>query len=235
MKSRTLLLVGLSVLVSQAVQAGNLADDFYEEAMNLHGKAGGNELFKLYASSAELGNPYAQYNLAVMYANGQSVEVNYRKAAHWFIQSANQGCAAAQYQLGELYYFGLGGLPLNKARAAVLFRQAAEQGDPDAQIAYGIMLATRSESPQDTEKALSLIAQAKYNGHPSASYFHQLLQNSENGSLTAAQMDEFWREQDDYWAQVAGRYDVRETSHLAGNRPSSPDDNRSGSSSAAIQ
>ncbi len=50
------------------------------------------------------------------------------------VMAANQGDAAAQYNLGVCYYNGEG-VTQNKTEAARLFRLAATQGDEDAKKA----------------------------------------------------------------------------------------------------
>ena len=54
------------------------ADTYYKDAIKLHGAAKLEKIFELYARSAELGHPIAQYNLAMMYSNGESVYVDYQ-------------------------------------------------------------------------------------------------------------------------------------------------------------
>ena len=59
--------------------------------------------------SAEQGNAEAQYNLGLMYYNGEDVEKDFPTAKYWFEKSAEQGNAEAQYKLGDIYYNGQGG------------------------------------------------------------------------------------------------------------------------------
>ena len=49
------------------------ADMYYRTAIQLQSTGNLEEVFELYARSAELGNAIAQYNLAMMYSNGESV------------------------------------------------------------------------------------------------------------------------------------------------------------------
>ena len=44
-----------------------------------------------YEKAAEQGDAEAQYNLGVMYENGQGVDVNYKKAIEWYEKAAEQG------------------------------------------------------------------------------------------------------------------------------------------------
>jgi TPR repeat protein len=57
---------------------------------------------------AQQGNARAQYNLGVMYANGQGISQDSAQAAQWYRQAAEQGYATAQYNLGVMYASGLG-------------------------------------------------------------------------------------------------------------------------------
>ena len=66
---------------------------------------------------AEEGNPIAQYNLGLMYDNGEGVPQDYAEAMRWYRLAAEQGCADAQYELGYMYENGLG-VPQDYAEAA---------------------------------------------------------------------------------------------------------------------
>ncbi|MGB7369299.1 MAG: sel1 repeat family protein, partial [Methylovirgula sp.] len=48
---------------------------------------------RLWRSLADQGNADAQYNLGVMYANGQGVPQDYAEAAKWYRLAADQGNA----------------------------------------------------------------------------------------------------------------------------------------------
>ncbi len=51
-------------------------------------------------AAANQGDAYAQYNLGVMYANGDGVPENDAEAVKWYRKAADQGYAVAQYNLG---------------------------------------------------------------------------------------------------------------------------------------
>ncbi|WP_277600823.1 tetratricopeptide repeat protein [Eikenella corrodens] len=88
MKHLTKLLAAalLALGLSQAVWADNASD--FRQTLHL----------------AEQGNADAQYNLGVMYDNGQGVRQDYAEAARWYRKAAEQGYAKAQYNLGSMYY-----------------------------------------------------------------------------------------------------------------------------------
>ena len=87
---------------------------------------------------AEAGDPAAQYELGVMYQNGEGVPQNYSKAVKWFRMAAEQGDSNAQYSLGLKYSVGHG-VPQNYPEAAKLHRKSAEQGYSAAQLSLARM------------------------------------------------------------------------------------------------
>ena len=79
----------------------------------------------------------AQYNLARMYANGESVEQDFISAEYWFKKSAQQGNVDAQYQLGRMYDAGIG-VSIDKKEAFKWYALSAEQGSIEAQYNLGL-------------------------------------------------------------------------------------------------
>ena len=59
---------------------------------------------------------------------GQGVPQDYAEAVKWYRLAAEQGYAAAQYNLGVMYDNGQG-VPQDYAEAVKWYRLAAEQGD----------------------------------------------------------------------------------------------------------
>jgi len=87
---------------------------------------------------AEQGYAAAQFNLGLIYANGQGVTQDYAEAVKWYRKAAEQGDAAAQYNLGLMYRQGRG-ITQDYAEAVNWYRKAAEQGDALAQNNLGYM------------------------------------------------------------------------------------------------
>ncbi|QPB43699.1 sel1 repeat family protein [Rodentibacter haemolyticus] len=52
---------------------------------------------------AEQGVAQAQFNLGLMYANGQGVKQDDTQAVYWYQKAAEQGVADAQVNLGLMY------------------------------------------------------------------------------------------------------------------------------------
>ena len=58
--------------------------------------------FRENLQAAAQGNAAAQYNLGVMYANGEGVPKDDAQAVQWYRKAAEQGDAKAQYKLGVM-------------------------------------------------------------------------------------------------------------------------------------
>ena len=80
-----------------------------------------------YRKAAEQGYADAQYNLGVMYAQGQGVRQDYTQAMQWYRQSAEQGAAHVQLTLGLMYATGQG-VRQNLVIAKEWFGKACDNG-----------------------------------------------------------------------------------------------------------
>ena len=79
----------------------------------------------------EQGGASAQYNLGVMYDNGEGVPKDNDKAITWYRKAAEQGHVSGQYKLGNKYARGKG-VPQNYAEAYVWFNLSAASGHEEA-------------------------------------------------------------------------------------------------------
>ena len=81
---------------------------------------------------ARKGDKQAQYQMAVLYKNGQGTKENPKNSAYWMDKSARQGYKRAQYSLGILYEEGIG-VKKNKKSAIYWYSAAAKQGHKNAE------------------------------------------------------------------------------------------------------
>lgn len=125
-----------SVLVVLLLLAGVAQADFNDGVVALMmGKH--DDALKTFVPLAESQNhAYAQYFLGRMYANGQGVEKDTRRAAEWYRKSAEQGVADAQYRLGLLYEAG-DGVPADLEYAYGWYGVAAHLGNAKGGEAFG--------------------------------------------------------------------------------------------------
>ena len=77
-----------------------------------------------YRKAADQGRADAQFNLALMYANGQGVPQDHAEAMTWYRKAAEQGDAAAQLNLGVMYHVGQG-VPQDYVQAHKWYNLAA--------------------------------------------------------------------------------------------------------------
>lgn len=74
---------------------------------------------------AETGDAAAQYDLALMYDNGDGITENNAEAVVWYTKAAEQGLSKAQHNLAVMHYSGEG-TPVDFSKALLWFRKAAE-------------------------------------------------------------------------------------------------------------
>jgi TPR repeat protein len=77
------------------------------------------------------GDPIAQFELGMMYANGQALAKDDVLAAAWFRKAADQGNANAQHRLGVMYDTGQG-VDKDGSQAVSWYRKAAVNGHHEA-------------------------------------------------------------------------------------------------------
>ena len=102
---------------------------------------------------AEQGVAEAQFNLGLMYYNGQGVRQDYAEAVRWYRKAAEQGVAETQNNLGAMYAIGQG-VRQDYAEAVKWYHQAAEQGYAAAQYNLGSMYYNGQGVRQDYAEAV---------------------------------------------------------------------------------
>ncbi len=93
-----------------------------------------------------------------------------------FIDLAEEGDADAQFNIGYLYYNGIG-VDENDKEAAVWYHQAAKLGHADAQFALAGMYYIGQGVEENDEKAKKLYRKAAKQGHPDAQLALQRIEN----------------------------------------------------------
>lgn len=88
--------------------------------------------FAAVQKKAEAKDPEAETTLASCYDLGMHVQPDGKESIRLLTEAANQGYAAAEYELGRIYLYGRG-INIDYAQALIWERKAAEKGDPRAQ------------------------------------------------------------------------------------------------------
>ncbi|KAL4898727.1 hypothetical protein BDV59DRAFT_9278 [Aspergillus ambiguus] len=127
------------------------------------------------AERADVENPHALHELALMYANAGSNDVIIRDEAYacqLFHQAAELGYKFSQFNLGAAYEYGLMGCPVDPRQSIIWYTNAAAQGEHQSELALSGWYLTGSEGilqQNDTEAylwarkaATSGLAKAEY-------------------------------------------------------------------------
>ena len=115
--------------------------------------------------AAQAGQAQAQYDLALRYEQGAGAAPNPALALQWTRRAALQGHAAAQNNLGALY-FERG----NFRQALHWYQRAALKGHADAQFNLALLYELGRGVPPNPEKAIYWYKLAAAHGHWNAQY-----------------------------------------------------------------
>ena len=94
--------LSVAIIGSSLLTLGCSKDLELEQCKVNYSKYNYSEAFKFCSVAAEQGNAEAQFNLGVMYDNGQGVKQDYFKAVEWYQKAAEQGHPLAQIYLDRL-------------------------------------------------------------------------------------------------------------------------------------
>lgn len=111
---------------------------------------------------ATMGSPTECQAMAWRYRAGRGLPQDFSKAAFWFQRAADKGIASAQYDLGVLYFYGLG-VTADPVKARPLLEAAVRQDYVPAMTLLG--LCHEAEEP-GSATALTLWEQAADAGDP---------------------------------------------------------------------
>jgi len=117
-------LLGVVVLAASLAGTGPASADRFSDAVEALERRDYEAALRLFMPLAERGHPSAQFNVAVMYANGSGVTRDIKQALAWYRKAADRGEARAQFNLGYMYYTGEG-LTKDLVKAYMWFDLAA--------------------------------------------------------------------------------------------------------------
>ena len=120
-------------------------------------------------NAAQNGDAAAEYEVAVRYAEGQSVAANPPEAARWFELAARQGLAMAQFRLAALYEKGVG-VKKDTETARRLYKTAAEQGNAKAMHNLAVLYAEGAAVKPDYRTAAQWFRLAADHGVSDSQY-----------------------------------------------------------------
>lgn len=132
--------------------------------------------FGITMAHAQKGDVESQMLLAQLCLNVNADE----KAAHWYTQAAEQGNAAAQAQLGYMYWNGVG-VTKNSIKAAKWATLSAEQGNVTGQYNLGLHYFMGDGIKQDYTKAKEWYLKAAEQNYVEAQYALAKMYSDGNG------------------------------------------------------
>ena len=109
----------------------------------------------------------AALSLAVLSSACSQEQISEQPSLEELVRSAEQGDAAAQFDLGDRYFNGEGA-PQDDGEALRWYRLAADQGYASAQVSLGFMYRNGEGVPQDDSEALRWYRLAADQGYASA-------------------------------------------------------------------
>ncbi len=133
----------------------------YQEGYDAYNRGDYNTALKEFRPLAEQGFALSQFNLGVMYHQGQGVPQDYQEALRWYRLAADQGDANAQYNLGIMYDKGQG-VPQDYIQAYMWASLAAAPGDENA--VEGLERLEKKMSPDQIAQAQRLAREWKAKG-----------------------------------------------------------------------
>ena len=132
----TTALFGASLFSFHSTAWADTPEQQFQQGLEATKRSDYQTAFKLWLPLAEQGDASAQFNLGMMYDNGQGVKQDDVEAVKWYRQAAEQGYAKAQYNLGVKYYQGEG-VRQDKGQAKEWFGKACDNGHQDGCKYYG--------------------------------------------------------------------------------------------------
>ena len=160
-------------LYSQLAQAGNA--DAQTSLAFMYQKAQGCELneayaLELYTKAAEEKQPYALFNLAILYANGiGGVEHNQFKAYELHMDAAIHNVPPAMYEVALMLERGLG-CAQNYSEAAFWYEEGAKRGHLESFNNLGALYKEGHGVVQDNSRTFVCFSRAAEGGLPEGLY-----------------------------------------------------------------
>ncbi len=162
------------------------------------GKRDVHEAMRWYEKAAQQGEPSAQYNLGACLAQGCAGEKKPAEAFNWLTSAARLGVPDAQYNLAVLYTEGQGGVQKDAYKAVYWYRQAAFNGDREAQYHMGMAYFSGHGIGQDLVESFAWFSQAARNGHAESGEMAAMLKQQFNAQTYRTALEksrQYWEKQ----------------------------------------
>jgi localization factor PodJL len=119
-----------------------------------------------YREMADVGNPYGQYALSLLYLEGKGVRQDQAESLRWMEKAAESGYPAANFSLGLRHLQGKSGLKKDPKAAVAFFEKAAASEDEVSMFYLGMLHAKGLGVAPNATEALRWFRMAKALGYP---------------------------------------------------------------------
>ena len=164
----TTAILGFSLASCHSTGLTNTPDQQLDQGFEAVKKGDYQTALKLWKPLADQGDARAQYNLGLMYRNGNGIQDDV-EAAKWFRKAAENGDVKAQHNLGMMYTKGEG-VEQDYAEAVKWYRKAADQGGLRSQYSLGVMYYNGVGVKQDYVEAAKWYRKAADKGYTMAQF-----------------------------------------------------------------
>src|SRR5262245_35960210 len=120
-------------------------------------------------TAAAKGDPAAEFEIAIRFAEGRGMPQNFPAAAEWFERAAKQGLPPAQFRLGGLYEKGMG-VKKDLDAARRLYLAAAQAGNAKAMHNLAVLYAEGADGRPDYQNAAHWFRKAADHGVTDSQY-----------------------------------------------------------------
>lgn len=130
----TTAILGFSLASCHSTGLTNTPDQQLDQGFEAVKKGDYQTALKLWKHLADQGDARAQYNLGLMYRNGNGIQDDV-EAAKWYRKAADKGYTMAQFNLGLMYRDGEG-VKQNRTVAKEWLGKACDSGDKKSCLYY---------------------------------------------------------------------------------------------------
>ena len=155
----------LIVLLGFALMPGCARRVAYDSASESVRRGNETEVMAGYEKAARLGDPKAQFNLALLYAGSTGERSSREKAAEWMEKAARADYAPAQRVLGQWRMLGIV-MEKDLSEAVKWISTAAQREDDIAMYMLGRMYATGTGVEKNPQEAVRWFRLARAHGFP---------------------------------------------------------------------
>ena len=169
----TTAILGFSLASCHSTGLTNTPDQQLDQGFEAVKKGDYQTALKLWKPLADQGDARAQYNLGLMYRNGNGIQDDV-EAAKWFRKAAENGDVKAQHNLGMMYAKGEG-VEQDYVEAVKWYRKAADKGYTMAQFNLGLMYRDGEGVKQNRTVAKEWLGKACDNGDKKGCLYYKKL------------------------------------------------------------